>query len=59
MDIDPGYIENRKGEEREAQDTQGLNDKCRENMSPLSRLIRGFRKTFHRSPLGKNKMRVA
>ena len=42
---DPDNLENSKGAEREAQGTQGLKKNCtsRESVSPLSRLIRGFR----------------
>ena len=41
-------LENGKKEQREAQGAQGLNkDYCREGISPLSRLIRGFRGKYH------------
>ena len=44
---DRGYLENSKEAEREAQGAQGLGENCRESMSPLSRLIRGFRTKYH------------
>ena len=37
-----GYLENSNEAESEAQGAQGLNKNCRESMSPLSCLIRGF-----------------
>ena len=38
-----------------AQGAQGLSKNCtsRESVSPLSRLIRGFRNKYHWSPLGR------
>ena len=43
---DPAELENGKEAEREAQGTQGLRKNCRsrERVSPLSRLIRCFRR---------------
>ena len=38
---------NRKEARTEAQGAQGLTENCGEGMSPLSRLIRGFRHAYH------------
>ena len=40
--VDPEDLENRKEVEKEAHAAQDLSKNCRESMSPLSRLIRGF-----------------
>ena len=42
-------LENSKKIGRDAQGTQGLSEKCtsRDKVSPLSRLIRGFRNEYH------------
>ena len=52
---DPVNIENSKQARREAQGTQGLWKDCtsRRSMSPLSRLIRGFRNKYNRFPPGR------
>ena len=44
----PDNLENSKKAGREAQGTQGLSKNCisRESVSPLSRLIRGFRNKY-------------
>ena len=47
IDADRGYLENSKEVEREDQGAQDLDENCRESMSPLSRLIRGFRNKYH------------
>ena len=49
VDVKRGYLENGKEAEREAQGAQDFNKNCtsRESMSPLSRLIRSFRNSFH------------
>ena len=49
----PGNLENNKKARGGAQGTQGLNKNCtsRESVPPLSRLTRGFRNKYHRSPL--------
>ena len=51
----PDKLENSKEAGREAQGTQGLSKNCtnRESVSPLSRLIKGFRNKYHSSPLGR------
>ena len=51
---DPDNLENGKETGEEAQGTQGLGKNCtsRESLSPLTRLIRGFRNRYHCSPLG-------
>ena len=41
------YLENGKEAQRQTQDTQGLDKKCREILLLLSRLIKGFRKNYH------------
>ena len=45
----PDNLENSKESEGEAQGTQGISMNCtrRESVSPLSRLIRGFRNKYH------------
>ena len=53
--VDQVHLENsiRKEAEREAQGAEGLIKKCREGMSPLSRLVDWFRnKFFIDAPLG-------
>ena len=45
--VDPEYQENRKQAERGAQAAQGLSQNCSEGISPLSRLIRCFRKKYY------------
>ena len=51
----PYNLENNKEAGGGAQGTQGLSKNCtsRETVSPLSRLIRGFRNTYHIPPLGR------
>ena len=48
-DVDRKYLEDRKEAGREVQGAQGLSKNCisRENVPPLSRLVRGFRKEYH------------
>ena len=45
----PDNLENSKEARGEAQGTQGLSKTCtsRESVSPLSRLMRGFRNKYH------------
>ena len=45
----PDNLESNKGAGEGAQDTQGSSKSCtsRESVSPLSRLIRGFRNKYH------------
>ena len=45
----PDNLESNKEAGGEAQGAQGLSENCtsRENVSPLSRLIRGFRNEYH------------
>ena len=47
--VNPDNLQNRKEAGGGAQDTQGLskNYTNRESVSPLSRLIRGFRNKYH------------
>ena len=47
VDVDRGHLENRLEGEREALGAQGLNKKCKDDMPPSSRLIRGFHKKHH------------
>ena len=58
--VDPEDLDNSIGKvaERKAQGGQSLNKSCRERMSPLSRLVRGFHIKYDSSPLG-GPMRVA
>ena len=44
VDVGPGHLKNRK---EETQGAQGLSKSCRESVSPLSGLIRGFRIKYH------------
>ena len=46
---DPDNLEKSNEAGREAQGNQGLSENCtsRESVSPLSGLIRGFRKKYH------------
>ena len=47
VDVDPKDLENRKEAKSEAHGDQGLSNNCRERVSPLSRLIVGFRNRYH------------
>ena len=42
-----GYIDDRKEAGGEAQCAKGLSKRCRESVSPLSRLNRGIRNNWH------------
>ena len=54
VNVDRGYLKNRKEAEREDQCAQGLSINCREIMSPMSRLIKGICNKYHRSSLGRD-----
>ena len=55
VSANPDNIKNNKEAKGAAQGTQGLSKSCisRESVFLLSRLIRGFRNKYHRSPLGR------
>ena len=49
MAASPDNLQNSRAAGREGQGTQGLSKNCtsRERVSPLSRLIKGFRNKYH------------